>query len=272
MGGASGAAGTLSQAGGAGMDASGGAGSGGDASGGMAGRGGDSAGSAGAGGSGGAPTTTCPPSASFCADFEGAGIPMGASYQPTYQAAMWADFVAFDGTQKHGGNQALMVKPTGSSGYSFRMLSVPAPAPSFWVRLYVRSDQDLGQAEHNAFFGASTGTGDQNSGDVMEVAEQYCQIVMNLHDDVVLSVGGMAACGSGGKLLAKDTWHCMEAFFDGPNGKVQVFSDTMPIIDKTGWTPLTFQTFVFGFLGFHGPSRTMWYDDVAVSTTRVGCP
>jgi hypothetical protein len=232
-----------------------------------------SAGSAGAmGGSGGAPTTTCPASASFCADFEGAGIPTGASYQPTYQAAMWADFVAFDGTQKYAGNQALMVKPTGSNGYSYRILSVPAPAPSFWARLYVRSDVDLGQADHNAFFGASTGSGDQNDGEIMEVAEQYCQVVMNLKDDVVLSVGGMAACGSGGKLLVKDTWHCMEAFFDGPNGKVQVFSDNMPIIDKTGWTAKTFQSFVFGFIGFHGPSRTMWYDDVAVSTTRVGCP
>jgi hypothetical protein len=231
-----------------------------------------SGGTAGTLGGGGAPTATCPASASFCADFEGAGIPAGASYQPTYQAAMWADFVAFDGTQKYGGNQALMVKPTGSTGYSYRILSVPAPAPTFWARLYVRSDVDLGQPDHNAFFGASTGSGDQNDGEIMEVAEQYCQVVMNLKDDVVLSVGGMAACGSGGKLLAKDTWHCMEAFFDGPNGAVQVFSDGMPIVDKTGWTPKTFQTFVFGFIGFHGPSRTMWYDDVALSTTRIGCP
>jgi hypothetical protein len=268
MGGSAGAAGAPPQAGSGGMPGGGGS-SGGSSGAGSAGMGGDSAGSGGSSGS--APTDNCPAGASFCADFEGAGIPMGASYQPTYQAAMWADFVAFDGTQKHAGDQALMVKPTGSSGYSYRILSVPAPAPSFWVRLYVRSDEDLGQAEHNAFFGASTGTGDQNSGEIMEVAEQYCQVVMNLKDDVVLSIGGMAACGTGGKLLAKDTWHCMEAFFDGPNGGVQVFSDGMPIIDKVGWTAKTFQTFVFGFIGFHGPSRTMWYDDVALGTTRLGC-
>jgi hypothetical protein len=268
VGGIAGSAGAAPQAGSAGTPAGGGS-----SGAGSAGVGGDPLGNGGSsGGTGGTPTGNCPSTVSFCSDFEGAGIPMGASYQPTYQAAMWADFVAFDGTQKHGGNQALMVKPTGSSGYSYRILSVPAPAPSFWVRLYVRSDQDLGQAEHNAFFGASTGTGDQNSGEIMEVAEQYCQVVMNLKDDVVLSIGGMAACNGGGKLLAKDTWHCMEAFFDGPNGAVQVFSDGMPIIDKTGWTAKTFQTFVFGFIGFHGPSRTMWYDDVAVSTARVGCP
>lgn len=223
------------------------------------------------GGGGSGPGAGCPASALFCSDFEGAGIPAGAAYMPSYQAAMWADFMSLDTTQKKNGAQSLMVKPTGSSGYSFRMLAVPAAA-SFWVRLYVRSDEDLGQSEHNAFFGASTGSGDQNEGDLMEVAEQYCQVVMNLHDDVVVSVGGTMACGSGGKLLAKDTWHCMEAFFDGPNGKVQVWSDNDPVIDKTGWTTLTYQSFAFGFLGFHGPSRTMWYDDVVVAPARVGCP
>ena len=32
-------------------------------------------------------------------------------------------------------------------------------------------------------------------------------------------------------------------------------------------------TFKFGFEGFHGPPRQMWYDDVAVAPTRIGgCP
>jgi hypothetical protein len=227
------------------------------------------AGSSGAAGSG---SGSCPSNVTFCTGFEEAGIPAGAAYQPTYQAAQWADFIALDTTVVNSGSQSLQIKPTGSSGYSYRMLSVPAPATSYWVRLYVRSDVDLGQAEHNAFFGASTGNGDQNMGSLMEVAEQYCQVVMNLRDDVVLSIGGTAACGSGGKLLAKDTWHCMEAFFDGPNGAVQVYANDMPIIDKTAWTTLEYQSFVFGFISFHGPSRTMWYDDVAISAERIGCP
>ncbi len=274
--GSGGDAGTAGQGGIAGDAGLGGAlAMGGDAgiggSGGDAGASAGTSGAAGTSGTGGA-ATTCPSTASFCADFEGTGLPAGSSYQPTYQAAQWADFVAIDDTVAHGGSHSFMVKPTGLDGYSYRLLSVPAPAPSFWVRLYVRSDVDLGQSEHNAFFGATTGTGDQNSGDLMEVAEQYCQVVMNLHDDVVTSIGGTMACGSGGVLLAKDTWHCAEAFFDGPNGHIQVFSDGTPVIDKSGWTALTYQTFVFGFLEFHGPSRTMWYDDVAVATERIGCP
>jgi hypothetical protein len=260
---------------------SGGAGAGGVPLGGMGGgaegggpaSGGAGTTSAGAGGSAGAPTGAgCPAGATYCADFEGTGLPEGAAFMPSYQAPMWMDFMSIDSTVFHAGAHALMVKPTGNDGYSYRMLAVDAPAASFWVRLYVRSDADLGQAEHNAFFAASTADGDQNNGDLMEVAEQYCQVVMNLHDDVVTSVGGTTACGSGGVLLAKDTWHCVEAFFDGPNGKIQVFADGTPVIDKSDWTKLSFQSFVFGFLQFHGPSRTMWYDDVAVGPTRMSCP
>jgi hypothetical protein len=249
----------------------GGMGSGADAGGPAAGGAGTP--SAGSGGTAGAaPTGGCPASATFCADFEGAGLPTGAAFMPSYQASMWMDFMSIDATVFHAGGHALKVLPTGNDGYSYRMLAVDAPATSFWVKLYVRSDVDLGQAEHNAFFGASSADGDQNNGDLMEVAEQYCQVVMNLHDDVVTSVGGTTACGSGGVLVSKDAWHCVEAFFDGPSGAIQVFSDGTPVIDKSNWTKLDYQSFVFGFLEFHGPSRTMWYDDVAVGPTRMNCP
>ena len=226
----------------------------------------------GAGGSAGAPSGGCPAGASFCADFEGAGLPQGASFMPAYQASMWSDMLSIDAATSHGGAHSLLVKPTGSDGYSYRVLAVAAPAPSFWVRLWVKSDVDLGQADHNAFFGASTADGDQNNGELMEVAEQYCQVVMNHKDDVVTSIGGTTACGMGGVSLAKNAWHCVEAFFDGPNGHLQINADGQPVIDKSGWAKLTYQSFVFGFVEFHGPSRSMWYDDVAVSTTHLACP
>ena len=144
--------------------------------------------------------------------------------------------------------------------------------PISWVRLYVRSDADFGQAEHNSYFQAMTGTGEPNVGDNVEVSEQYCQIVLNVHDAVTLS-GGDTKCGSGGALLTKDTWHRMEAHFDGPGGAVQVYADknATPIISKTGLAKYDYKSFSFGFLGFHGPARTMWYDDVAVAQGRIGC-
>ncbi|WP_437605804.1 hypothetical protein WMF20_32655 [Sorangium sp. So ce834] len=175
-----------------------------------------------------------------------------------------------DASIVHAGARSLHVKP-GGGGYDWRMLSVPAPGPTFWVRLYVRSSVDLGQSDHNAYFQAMTGTGEPNEGDNVEVAEQYCQIVLNLHDDVVLPMGGDFRCGSGGASLPKDQWHCMEAYFDGTKGDVQIYANGTKIIDKTGWKKLDFKTFSFGYLGFHGPARSMWYDDVAVAPERIGC-
>ncbi|KYF81214.1 hypothetical protein BE17_36295 [Sorangium cellulosum] len=169
----------------------------------------------------------------------------------------------------HAGAHSLHVKP-GGSGYDWRMLSVPAPGPKFWARLYVRSSVDIGQAEHNAFFQAMTGNGDPNEGHNVEVAEQFCQILLNLHDALVLQEGATSMCGSGTKLPA-NTWHCMEAYFDGTQGDVQVYANGTKIIDKAGWEKLDFKTFSFGYLGFHGPARSMWYDDVAVAPERIGC-
>jgi hypothetical protein len=118
-----------------------------------------------------------------------------------------------------------------------------------------------------------TGDGEPNAGDNMEVSEQYCQVVLNLHDEVVLTTGGATMCGSSAMPLAKDAWHCMEAFFDGATGAVQVYADGKTLIDKTAWAKakLAYKTFSFGYLGFHGPARTLWYDDVAVGPQRIGC-
>jgi hypothetical protein len=240
--------------------------------------GGDTGGSVGAGGAlstggsgtGGASTPgACPADAWFCTGFEQAGLPAGATYQPAYKATEWMTHMAIQSSVVSSGSQALEVINTGEY---WAMLSVPVSSPTFWSRLYVRSDQDMGQTEHNAFFMAMTGNGDQNGGDNVEIAEQYCQVVLNLHDNVVTTIGGMQACGTGIPPLAKDTWHCMEAYFDGPNGNVQVYADGKQIIDKSNWTQLSFQTFSFGYVNYHGPQRTMYYDDVAVGPTRIGCP
>ncbi len=214
----------------------------------------------------------CPTDAWFCTGFEDATLPpAGASYQPAYkvQSGEWSTHMALQTAVVGSKTQALEVKQTNEF---WAMLAVPVQAPTFWARLYVRSTEDLGQTDHNAFFMAMTGDGDQNGGDNVEIAEQYCQVVLNLHDDVVTSIGGTPACGTGHAPLAKDTWHCMEAYFDGPNGAVQVYSDNEKIIDKAGLTTLDFKTFSFGFVKFHGPDRTMYYDDVAVGPTRIGCP
>lgn len=278
-GGSGGAIGGNGGSGASGSGGSGASGSGGSAGSGASGSGG-SGGTAGMGGTlggtdggpaaeGGTVTgSACPSGAAFCSGFEDMLIPQGATYRPVGVGDPTKTMALDDMIFKYG-KKSLRVNP--ASGYDWRMLSVPTPGPAFWVRLYMRSSIDIGQAEHNAFFQAMPGDGEWNTQGNLEVAEQYCEVVLNLDDDVVLPKGGTFMCGGSVMPLAKDEWHCMEAFFDGPNGAVQVYADGASIIDKTGWKKSVFKTFSFGMRNVHGPSRTMWYDDVAVASQRIGC-
>ncbi len=227
-------------------------------------------GTPGSGGAEGGSVEACPADAYFCTGFEEAGIPAGATYHPDYQASMWENFMTIQSAQVKAGAQALEVK--GVEGYMWNVLSTPVPSSTFWTRFYLRSSVEIGQSEHNSYVAAMTGDGEPNIGDNTEISEQYCQMVLNLHDTVATSIGGTAMCETGVAPLPANTWHCVEVQFDGPAGVVRVWANNQPIIDVTDWEALDYKSFGFGYFGFHGPARTLWYDDVAVGPTRPGCP
>jgi hypothetical protein len=225
-------------------------------------------GTGGAGGSANA-GAACPQNAIFCTGFEESSGPPAGTTIWTDSGKPFDQLMWLDKSAPFAGAQSLEVLSSGISGYDYRMLSVPVPA-TFWVRLYVKSDQDLGQAEHNAFFQAMTDPNHNNSANTLEVSEQYCQLVLNDHDQTYPQG---VACGSGGTPLAKNVWHCMETLFDGTNGTVQVYADGAKIIDAENWSYgiATFNTFEFGLAEYHGPARNTWYDDLAIAPTRIGC-
>ncbi|HLK90143.1 MAG TPA: hypothetical protein VKZ18_09630 [Polyangia bacterium] len=237
-------------------------------------------GSTGSGGlSGGAGTggaSFCPAGAIFCANFEEvAGVPDNdpigiATFQdPTESGAAFggtSGVMVFDTTAPHAGLQSLRVNPT--SGVAARMLAVAVPA-TFWVRLYIKSDQAIGQANENWFFGAGTSQS-PTAGNFVEVAEQ--------NGCVVLDKGGTlyptgSSCGTNTPLSA-NAWHCVVASFDGSTGNVQVFSGLNQIIGVTGWAPAkeAFNTFEFGYAADNPNGATVWYDDVVVSSGPLTCP
>ncbi len=254
---------------------------GGDTSGtgGTPGSGGSALGSGGAssGGSGGSATSggstgyvACPADAYFCADFETDGMPTGSTYHPDYRSATWTSYMSIQGTTVKNGQKALEVNATDTS--QFNILATPVASSTFWARFYLQSTLEIGQATHNSYVAAMTGNGEPNTGDNMEVSEQYCQMVLNIHDTVTTSIGGTTQCGTGVPPLTANEWHCIEVQFDGPGGIVQVFADNSAVIDKTGQAAISYATFGFGFFGFNSPGRTLYYDDVAVGPTRPGCP
>jgi hypothetical protein len=248
--------------------------------------GGAAGGSAGAKGSGGAAASGgatgsagsggCPSDATFCSGFEETSgppvnMPVGTATLEAYTGT-FTDLMALDSTVFHSGKQSLKVL-SGTGMSAFKMLSVPIPGPTFWAHMYIRSDDTFGDmtAVHNTFFQAMTSP-DPNSTGQVQVAEQWCQVLLNVND--TLYPTGLSSCSTTGPTLSPNVWHCVEAFFDGPNGVVQVYGDNTKIIDAEQWSPATetYGTFEFGFRQVSGPARNMWYDDVVVGKTRVGCP
>ncbi len=284
-GGSSGSGGANTGSGGSNTTGSGGAGTGSGGStgsgGANGGHGGANTGSGGAtpgsGGStgGGGSTAGCPANATFCSGFEEASgpptnAPVGTATLQAYTGT-FTDLMALDTSVVHSGKQSLRILK-GASMSAYRMLSVPIPGSSFWVRAYMRSDDTFGNmtAVHNAFFQAQM-TPDPNSGGQIQFAEQWCQVLLNANDK--LYPDGLSSCSTTGPTLSANTWHCVEAFFDGANGTVQVYGDGTKMIDAQNWSYAkeTYGTFEFGFHLYSGPDRNLWYDDVVVAPSRIGC-
>jgi hypothetical protein len=235
-------------------------------------------GAAGTTGAGGTGTTAsfCPSGALFCADFEEASgpptnNPVGTAtfqdpseYGSTFGGASGA--MTLDKTAPYDGAQSLKV--TASSGFSVRTLAVTVPA-KFWVRLYIKSDQAIGQMNHNSFFGPGIDP-DYSKGNFVELSEQYGCVLLNIHDT---TYPAGTTCGANTALSA-NAWHCMAAEFDGTTGNVQVFAGSTQIINAVGFAAAqeSFSTFEFGYFAYNPNSATVWYDDVVISTNSLSCP
>jgi hypothetical protein len=227
-------------------------------------------GASGGGGAGGSGSGSCGAAGiTFCTDFEGAAIPTELVYWPEYQRANVANFMTLDPTGGFNSTQGLKVNGTEFS----QMFGVATPGATFWGRVRLRSDTDI-QMGHNTYVLATDVPGDPNAGEAIRIGEHQCQLELNRKSDDAekLSNGGTYSCEGGVKFVA-NSWYCLEFFYDGANSEVRVFVDDAEVeeLHVTDWGPYTYQTFKFGFEKYHGANKTLWYDDVALGTARVGC-
>jgi hypothetical protein len=229
---------------------------------------GSSGGPGGGGGSGGATSSSpCGAGSIFCSDFETEAIPSELLFYPEYLRPTQS-FITLDTTVKHGGQRALKVTGTDYS----QMLGVAVPS-KFWGRVYLRSATDI-QPGHNTYVTAGTGTGDPNDGTYIRIGEHQCQLELNRNTDdkELLSNGGEYKCEGGVKLL-KDTWYCLEFYYDGPGQETRVFVDGTEVtaLHTTDWGSYEYKIFKLGFEKYHGDSKTLWYDDLALAAEQLHC-
>ncbi|WP_437324507.1 hypothetical protein [Sorangium sp. So ce381] len=203
----------------------------------------------------------------FCSDFEGGSLPSELQFFPDYLRARMGEFVTLDSTG-HSGTHSVKVSGTDFS----QMLGVAVPS-NFWGRIYLKSATDI-QMGHNTYVAAVEGNGDPNNGEQIRIGEHQCQLELNRKSDdkEKLSNGGTYMCSGGVKLVA-NTWYCLEFHYDGPGRSVNVFVDGTEVtaMGVTDWGPYDYKLFKFGFEKYHGGAKTMWYDDLALNSERVGC-
>ncbi len=249
---------------------------GGTGSGGTTGAGGATA-AGGSTGTGGATSSTfCPSGAIFCTDFEEAsGVPTNrpvgtATFEDPTEVNATFDgpngVMSLDTTAPYDGRQSLKVMP--SSAAAVRALAIGVPS-TFWVRLYLKSDQPIGQTNENGFLGAGTSPVFA-TGNYVELSEDLDCLFLDKAGTLFPTV---KTCGLNAALSA-NVWHCLVAAFDGATGNVMVFSGQTEIINATGWAPAreAFNTFELGTFVDNPNGATVWYDDVAISAMPLTCP
>ena len=180
--------------------------------------------------------------------------------------------------------------PKGSSEF----LKVDVPAPAFWTRVFMRADEEFANG-HGTFIKTT------KNGQEMRVGDHRCQLELNRDGgnggDFEMTTGSYGnestVCNETfGTRLQPDTWYCLETYFNGPESEIQVFWDNQHVQqlhvtedriatndDKKSssfasvpWGPHNYDSLEFGYTNYHGIyNRTIWFDNVATSTTRIGC-
>jgi hypothetical protein len=89
-----------------------------------------------------------------------------------------------------------------------------------------------------------------------------------------------------GVVLPTARWSCVEWSYDGPNNAITMWLDGTQVLSVSGagdgcvsqpasypWTAPAFDTLRLGWESYQTDgTRTLWLDDVAIASERVGCP
>lgn len=225
----------------------------------------------------------------FCDNFDKSAPksePAGPNWRP--QPAWQNDRNKVDASQSHSPPHSVLVTPTSYGSQLIVGMGFPLTDNSFYVRVFMRlekSSKDMGG--HVSFIEGAEAQGDE--GEELRLGSSHGIVDVNL-------IPGSKGNGSGektqfsngdvdiprddkGVVLDADRWYCLEAHFDGKNHRFELWIDdkqqaNMSVSDwkqgRMNWSPV-YRFLKMGGQNFSGQMGRVWYDDVAVGSTRIGC-
>ena len=231
------------------------------------------------------PVSTPPPvgcgSGARCDGFEGTQ----ADWAVTYPDCSGTGKAAFDTVVTHSGSTSLRID--GAAGYCNHVFMrntklLPAGATALFVRYWVRHTTALPAAHTTAVALRDANDGNRD----LRLGGQNGALQWNrASDDATLpeqSPAGVALSAP----LPTGTWNCVEFTVDQTRGTMQTWlngtsvpglvQDGVPTHDiDSQWLNRTWRPALtdlrLGWESYGEGADTLWYDDVAVGTARIGC-
>lgn len=195
-----------------------------------------------------------------------------------------SEIVAVGDGQKHGGAQALQVK--GGSNPAQLVWKIPEGQDKLYVRSWIYLvDRQLGQnpgANHETLIALRDSVGQANS----EIRFGEIKGIIGTNEVPTDDISPKQDQWGMGPVIEKGRWVCLEVAFLGdlPYHELRAWADGEVVHEVTAadqwnnrsltsptWMQGRFVELVFGWHSFSSASNTVWFDDIIVSTERVGC-
>jgi hypothetical protein len=200
--------------------------------------------------------------------------------------------------QAHSGTQALLFQDEGNIG---RFITSAAPFPA-GGQLYVRAwmhfaNATTAMAGHTGFIVGATGDSNANElrwGQSLAgcVAPNQLLDLNHIPSDKTICSNGFISGGNPssdtGEVLSANTWYCVETYWDAAVGEFRLWIDDTEIevlhATADAWCPegqtcatppdpwpMPFSLVKLGTQVYNGRAGDIWYDDIALATSRIGC-
>ena len=225
----------------------------------------------------------------LCDDFEAAtagGPPDAATWAIVSPNCSGTGTIAVDGTQAHSGTKS--VKVTGKGGYCNHVFlantaAVAAAGKSVYGRFFLRLSDPLGDGHTTLLTMKDAADGGKD----LRMGGQSKIMMWNREsDDATLPELSPTGIGLSVSPPA-NAWRCVEFHVDETDGQMQTWIDGAEVaglhqdgvptqdidkqwLNKVGWKP-DLADLKLGWESYAGQDMTLWFDDVAIGSARIGC-
>jgi hypothetical protein len=199
-----------------------------------------------------------------------------------------ADTITVDTSQHHSGTKAIKVVSGGSDAWGPLFTNTSAFSTlttAVYGRFWVYPNAAL-PSSHQAFMTLALSAAAAMPSAQIKGIEATCQapnapglLTWNYNDSLLPDVYNFKSV-----TLPAQMWSCFEFHTDAASGNIEAWLngahlDTMSIPNDAGakWTgsapatPLKIYGLGLGWMAFNGVPMTLWFDDVALGDSRIGC-